>query len=119
MPLASFAASAMTWDPPLLAEPAGARDAGETKSGEIRLDDKVLEVWRGRMPDGGHILAVTDITRRVRAEAIARQAQKMEALGQLTGGVAHDFNNLLQVIAANLELMDTRLPPGDPAKRSG
>ncbi len=112
-PLSSFVAAGAGWDPPLLARwPADTPDAGsETLSAETRVGETVLEVWRSPMPDGGHILAVTDITRRTRAEAIARQAQKMEALGQLTGGVAHDFNNLLQVISANLELMDTRLQP--------
>ncbi len=46
-----------------------------------------------------------DVTRRREAEAAARRAQRLEALGQLTGGVAHDFNNLLQVVTGSLEMM--------------
>ena len=48
------------------------------------------------------------IAQREHAERALLQAQKLEALGQLTGGIAHDFNNLLQAVMGNLELIDTR-----------
>jgi signal transduction histidine kinase/CheY-like chemotaxis protein/CHASE3 domain sensor protein len=66
--------------------------------------DRELEVYKATVATGGFLIDVKDVTERLRAEATARQAQKMEAIGHLTGGVAHDFNNLLQIISANLDL---------------
>ncbi len=61
----------------------------------------------GRGPSGFGAIA-TDVTDRRLADERWRQAQRMEAMGQLTGGIAHDFNNLLAVVLGNLRLIEIR-----------
>jgi two-component system NtrC family sensor kinase len=61
--------------------------------------------------------ADAEMLRRERAEQVLLQAQRLEAVGQLTGGVAHDFNNLLTVIIGSVELLERRPDDGEAVRR--
>jgi two-component system cell cycle sensor histidine kinase/response regulator CckA len=89
-------------------------------------------IWRHRRKDGtlldveitshgvpfgarnARLVLANDVTERSRLEEQLRQAQKLEAIGRLAGGVAHDFNNILNIIMGYAEIVMRRLPFGDP-----
>ena len=97
----------------------------ETEGWRVRKDESTF--WAGVVVNvirdaNGELLGFAKITRdlteRRAADERARQSQKMEGIGQLTGGVAHDFNNLLTIIIGNLETLQRNLssPELDPAR---
>lgn len=69
-------------------------------------DGQIIEFRSQPMPSGGFVTLYRDLTERRMAEQQLQQAQKMDVLGHLTGGVAHDFNNLLAALSGNLQLLE-------------
>jgi PAS domain S-box-containing protein len=83
----------------------------------LRKDGTILvvETNASLLPDGRMLGTVRDVTERRQLEQQLRQAQKMEAIGRLAGGVAHDFNNVLTAVFGYIDLLREELPANSGA----
>ena len=93
------------------------RITNKRKDGTLLVEEATISPVRDNAGDIVSYVAVKrDISNELKLEEQLRQSQKMEAVGQLAGGVAHDFNNLLQVISGHTELLLEALPPSSPLR---
>ena len=111
--------------PALVLETAARQGKYETENWRVRKDGS--KFWASILIDAirdssGEVIGFAKITRDMTERRMMQeqlhQSQKMEAVGQLTGGVAHDFNNLLTVILGNLDRMTRQLAGAEPNVRS-
>ncbi len=91
----------------------------QKKDGQLFLAEKTITPLRDTKGQITHFVSTDrDITERHRLEGQLQQAQRMDAIGRLAGGVAHDFNNLLMVISSYAELMLDSITPQHPLRRN-
>ena len=122
MTVAEIRADADVPDPPVVVEPSeGLAHSGpwshRTKSGaaiEVEISSHRL-TFEGRQAE---VVVAVDVTERKHLEDQLRQAQKMEAIGQLAGGIAHDFNNIALVISGHSGALLDQLSDDEVARKS-
>ena len=93
-----------------------ARGEGRFREYNVRAKDGStrIQLWADfSLPTGEMIAMGHDVTERRHLEEQLRQAQKLEAIGRLSGGMAHDFNNLLTIVLGNMELITAALPAAE------